>query len=195
MERNGPLASTALFKPVLMQISDLVPPCKFTNLLQEHPVLISWRSLHGSICDQRWYISQWWQIATSQHPSLQEPFEQNVPWNGPKNTALFNANKYLPHCHHCILSVSAYTLPPLCEAEHCWQGGMAGFRGILTMSNFYCIKLHQSTECSHQSQWELLHKVQGFAEGRTVNLWPSRESSVSPHSGDLMRGLASAWSV
>lgn len=79
MERNGPLASTALFKLVLMQISDLVPLCKFTKLLQEHLVLISWHSLHGSACDQQWYIPRWWQITTSQHLSLQEPFQQNLP--------------------------------------------------------------------------------------------------------------------
>lgn len=112
MVGHGPLTSTALSKLVLMQISDLVLLCKFTKLLWEHLVLISWHSLHGSICDQGWYILQGWQITTSQHLSLQEAFEQNLPWNGPKNTALFSTNKYLPHGHDCALWVFLLTLCP-----------------------------------------------------------------------------------
>lgn len=125
MVRTGSLTLTTFSSLVLMRISDLVPLCKFTKLLWEHLMFMSWRSFCGPSCDQWWYILQRWQVTTSHPLSLQEPFKQNLLWNGQKNISFFNVNKDLPHCHHCA-EYFCLSFAFLYEAEHCCQGGMAG---------------------------------------------------------------------
>lgn len=109
MVRTGSLTLTALSSLVLMRISDLVPLCKFTKLLWEHLVFTSWHSFCRPSCDQ-WCLLQRWQVTTSQHFSLQEPFKQNLLWNGQKNISLFSVKKDLPTVT-TVLSISAYPLP------------------------------------------------------------------------------------
>lgn len=156
------------------------------------------------ICDQWQYIPQWWQINTSQHLSCRSHLSKIYSAMGQKKVPPFSVQT---STYPTVITVLSWVfLLMLCscfvkqstadkEGEQALLRRNTNHVQIVTTYSSSCIQLQQSTELLHQSQWKLQHKVQGFAEGHAINMWPSRESSVSPHSGDLMRGLASSWSV
>lgn len=115
MMRKGPLTLRALSQLVLMQSLDLVP--LFVNL--QNSLLISWCSSLKSQSMAPYVIS--------------DCIFFRGGWEALHNTSLCKCKIYQngpspfqckPLSPLCSLGISAYPFPLLCEAEHCWQGGM-----------------------------------------------------------------------